>query len=156
MTHPLHRLLLTIHHLVRLLLVNVALKVVLVIRLPRLRTHVAKRFAASAGHEVATHRSLHRLLTPRTDLSVGSNPLSISFLRNDLLNPFALLVTFARIVVIALTPETKNLSANTLDSINIDLIHLNTVSTVHPRAKLIIPILHDQQLAHPLSVLLQN
>lgn len=53
--HALHYLLLTVYYLVRALLIDVTLKMVLVVRLPRLRAHVTEVFTAGASHEVAAH-----------------------------------------------------------------------------------------------------
>lgn len=79
--HPLHHFLLTVDYLVRTLLIDVALEVVLVVRFPRLRTHIAEVLTAGAGHEVATHRPLHRLFAPWANLSIARNPFSIRLLR---------------------------------------------------------------------------
>lgn len=55
MVHTLHYLLLTVYNIVRLLFVNMAFEVVLVVRLPRLRTHITETFTTFACHEIAAH-----------------------------------------------------------------------------------------------------
>lgn len=69
-------------------LVHVALEVVLVVGLPRSRTHVTEALAAAAGrcasHEVAAGRPFDVLVAPRADLSVEAKPFSVClFLLND-------------------------------------------------------------------------
>lgn len=70
MADALYGLLLTTCLIVRLLLVDVAIEVVLVIGFPGLRAHIAERFTAGTGHEVATHGPLNCLIAPGTDLGV--------------------------------------------------------------------------------------
>jgi len=98
--HALHYFLLSIYGLIWPFLIDVAFEMVFVIWLPRFRTHIAEIFTTSAGHEVTTHRPLHCLLAPRTNLSVLGNPFSIRLLAHHLLNPLHLLIALARIVVV--------------------------------------------------------
>jgi len=140
MVHPLHDLLLTVQHLVRTLLEDVALEVVLVVGFPRLRTHVAEVFGASAGHEVAAHWPLNCLFAPRAHLGIASNPLGIRLLSEHLLQPLLLLLALARVVVIALASEAKHLPTHTLDRIDSQLVYLDAVHTVSPSTKLVVSV----------------
>jgi hypothetical protein len=114
---PLHGLLLTTSLIIRFLLVDVAIEVVLMIRLPRLRTHIAETFPASTGHVVAAHRSLDCFVTPWTNFCVLRYPLCIGLLSEDFLDPTCLLLTVARIMVITLAPETEDLTTCASDRV---------------------------------------
>lgn len=98
--HALHYFLLSIDSLIGAFLIDVAFEMVLMVWLPRFRTHVAEIFTTSACHEVTAHRPFHCLLAPRTDLGVLGNPFSICLLAHHLLNPLHLLIALARIVVV--------------------------------------------------------
>ena len=119
MAHTLHDIFLPVHDLIRLFFENMALEMVFMVRLPRLRTHIAKAFTTSTCHEVTPHRSLNRFFAPRTNLGIGSYPLCICFLWKNLLYPFLFLIAFTGIMIITLTFKAKNFSASTLDGINI-------------------------------------
>jgi hypothetical protein len=134
----LQNFLLFIHLVIRLFLENVTLEMILVIRFPRLGTHVAETFAASTSHKVAACRSFHCLLTPRTDLRIHRYPFGIGFFRNHLQLPLSFLLTLARIVVIALTFKAKYFAAYAGHRLDRWLIYLNAVSTVSPSAELIV------------------
>ena len=100
MTHALHYFFLSSYCLIWPLLIDMALKMVFVVWLPRFGAHVAEIFTTSACHEVTTHRSFHRLLAPRTDLSILRNPFGISLLPHHLLNPLHFFIALARIVIV--------------------------------------------------------
>lgn len=68
--HSFHDFFLPVDDVIWFLFEDMAFEVVFVIWLPRLRTHIAETFAASAGHEVATHRPLNCLLAPGTYLGI--------------------------------------------------------------------------------------
>lgn len=59
-------------------------------------------------------------------------------------------------MIVALAPETENLATNALNSVDIHPVDLDAVSAVDPRAKLIVSILHNQQLTNPFHPLLQK
>lgn len=150
MVHSFQSLLLSIHSLIRFFFVNMAFEVILMIWFPRLRTHITEVLPTGAGHKVTPHRPFHSFPTPRTDLSISRNPFSISFLRYYLLTPPSFLIAFARVMVVTLTPETKDLSTTAFDSINIELVNFNAISTINSRTELIVTIFHNQKLANSL------
>lgn len=154
MVQSFHDFLFPINHIVWTLLKDMAFEVVLVVRLPGLRTHIAKTLATSAGHEVTTHWSLYSLITPRTNLSVLGNPFRIRLLWNNLLDPFALLFAGARVVIIALAAEAEDLAASTEHSIYWS-VHLNAVAAINPCTKLVIAVSCDEHFAKSLLKLVQ-
>ena len=131
-----------------------AFKMVFMVRLPGTRTHVTEVLTASTRHIVATHGPFNCLFTPWAYLSISTYPFSISLLTHDLLNPFNLLVTLARVVIITHTPETELFTADAPNYTNIDLINLNAITTVSTSTKLIISIFHNQLLTQFLQILL--
>ncbi len=131
-----------------------ALEVVLVVRLPRLRAHVAEILSTGTGHKIAAHRSLDCLLTPGANLGVLGNPLGISFFLQDLLHPHLLFLASAGVVIIALAAEAEDLAARAGHCVQLH-VNLDAVGTVHSRAELVVPIGSDEQLADLLLVLLQ-
>jgi hypothetical protein len=60
-----------------ILLKDVAFEVVFVVGFPGFAAHIAKALPTDAGHEIAALRSLNCFITPRTELGVGRDPLSI-------------------------------------------------------------------------------
>lgn len=144
--HALHDFFLSVDDVIWFLFEDMALEVVLVIWLPRLRAHVAEALAASAGHEVAAHRSLNCLLAPGTYLGILGDPLRICFFLHNLLDPLGLFLAFARVVIIALTPETEYLSAVADYCIELR-VDFDAISAVNSRAELIVAVGGDEQLA---------
>lgn len=144
--HSFHDLFLSVDNVIWFLFEDMAFEVVFVIRLPRLRTHIAKTFTASAGHKVATHRSLNCLLAPGTYLGILGDPLRICFFLHNLLDPLGFFLAFARVVIIALTPETEYLSAVADYCIELR-VDFDAVTAVDSRAKLIVAVGGDEQLA---------
>jgi len=63
------------------------------------------------------------------------------------LSPFCFLLAFARIVIVALTFETKNFAADAGDCIDMMNIYLNTVTAIDASTKLIITISCDKHFA---------
>lgn len=127
---------------------------ILMIRFPWSRTHVAETFAASACHEVATHRSLHCLVAPRTDLSILGNPFGIGLLTNYLLGPFGLLLARARVMIIALAAEAKNFPTSTGYRIELS-VDADAIATINPSTKLVLSVGSDEHLTQLLLVLFQ-
>ena len=117
---------------------------VFVVGLPRLRAHVAERFAARAGHEVAPHRPLDCLLAPRAHLRVCRYPLRVRLLRQHLLLPLLFLLAFARIVVVALAAEAEHLPAHALHRVNRQFVNFDAVSAIGPSAKLVVSVRGDE------------
>lgn len=146
MTDPLHGLFLTTGLIVRFLLIDMAIEVVLMVRLPRLRTHITETFAACTGHVVAAHRSFNCLVTPRTDFSVLRYPLCISLLTKNFLNPTVLFLTVARVMIITLASETKDLATCTSHCVQ-GGIDLNAISAVHSSTEPIVFIISNEGLA---------
>lgn len=109
--HTLHHLLLTIQHIVRLLPENVTLEMILVVRFPRLRTHIAEVFATCARHEITTHRTLHSFPAPGTYLGILGDPLGISLLLDHLVHPLVLLITLTGVMIVTLAAEAEDLAA---------------------------------------------
>lgn len=144
--HAFHHFFLSIDNVVWLLFEDMALEVVLVVWLPRLRTHVAEAFAAGAGHEVAAHRSLNCLLAPGTDLGVLGDPLRIGLFLHNLLDPLALFLALAGVVIVALAPEAEDLSAVADYCIELR-VDFDAVAAVDSRAELIVAVGSDEQLA---------
>lgn len=137
--HAFHDFLLAIDNIIPFFLKDVTLEVVFMVGLPRVRTHIAEVLATPACHEIAAHRSLYCLLTPRTYLRILRNPLGISFFLHHLLDPSCFLLAFARIVIIALASEAKDLTTGTFNCIELH-VHLNAVATISPSAELIITV----------------
>ena len=156
MAHPLHDLLLAGDLLVGFLFVYVALEVVFVVGLPGPRAHVAEVFATGAAHEVAAHAPFHRLLAGGTNLCVVADPLGVGFLCHDLLEPHQLLLALAGVVVIRLALEAEDLSTGAPHCLNVRLVNPDAVGAVSSRAKLIISVLHDQELTYFLAISLQE
>jgi hypothetical protein len=111
MIHAFHNLFLSIYLIIGPFFENVALKVILMIGLPRLRTHIAKALSTGACHKIASHTSFDSLFAPWTYFSVIRDPLCIRFFFQYLFHPFGFFLAFARVVVIALASETKDFSA---------------------------------------------
>lgn len=144
--HALHDFFLSIDYVIWFLFEDMALEVVLVIWFPRLRAHVAEALAASAGHEVATHRSLNCLLAPGTYLGILGDPLRICFFLHNLLDPLGLFLAFTRVVIVALAPEAEYLSAVADYCIEL-CVDFDAISAVNSRAELIVAVGGDEQLA---------
>jgi hypothetical protein len=144
--NPLHYFLLPVLRFIWLLPEDMALEMVLVVWLPRLGAHIAKAFAAGAGHVVAARRPLDCLLAPGTNLGVMGDPLDIRLFADHLLEPLGFLVAFAGVVVVALATETEHLSASAHHRVQRS-VHLYAVAAVHPSAKLIVAVGGNEHFA---------
>ena len=138
-----------------LLFVNVAIEVVFMVWLPRLRTHIAEIFTTSTSHKVATHRTLNSLFTKRTYFGIIYNPLNVSLLHQNLRNPLGLLFTFTGVMIITLASETEHLSAHTLYCLQTKLVQFYAIVAVNSSAELIILICCYEQFTEFLLVFLQ-
>ena len=103
MVHALKNLFLFVDLLIGFFLVDVALEMIFVVRLPRLRTHVTEVLTTSASYEVTPMGSFYCLFAKRTYFSILRYPLHISLFLNHPRHPPFFLFTETGMVVIALT-----------------------------------------------------
>lgn len=146
MADPLHGLFLTTGLIILFLLVDVAIEVVLMVRLPRLRTHVAKAFPTCTSHIVTAHRSFDCFVTPWTDFSVLGYPLCISLLSQNFLDPTCLFLAVARVMIITLASKTKDLSTCTGDCVQRS-VYFDAITAVNSRTKTIVLIICNESFA---------
>ena len=139
MIHLLHHFPFSVDLIICSFLIDVALEMILMVRLPGLRAHVAKIFTAFACHEVAAHRPLDRLLARGADLCVLGDPFSISLLFYDLFDPSALLVAAARVVVVTLAEKAEDFAAVAFDCV-LGTVYFYAIAAVRPRAELIVAV----------------
>lgn len=152
--HLLHYFFLSANYIIRFLFIDMTLKMIFVIRLPRFRTHIAKWLTARTSHKVTPHGSFHCLFTPRTYLRVLCDPFSISFFLHYLLHPLDFLLAFTWVMIITLAAETKYFAACTAYCIKFH-VYLYTISTINACAELIVLISCYELLTNFLLVFIE-
>ena len=155
MVHALKNLFLFVDLLIGFFLVDVALEMIFVVRLPRLRTHVTEVLTTSASYEVTPMGSFYCLFAKRTYFSILRYPLHISLFLNHPRHPPFFLFTETGMVVIALTQVAKNFATSTLYCLKVHRVNLDTVVTVNTSTELIVFASSDEHLTDLLLIFFQ-